>query len=1058
MGRCTVLGATRAFDEDGRELTLVSQPQRRLLAVLCLHAGRVVRPVVLEDHLGLSPGALRTSISRLRRLLGPDALMTSPTGYELRAAVDVAEYERLITGAHDAEAGPARSMLEQAHSLWQGTPYDEFASEPWAEVEVQRLRELQASAAEDLAVLLLDAGDDSGALGLLAPLIEAHPYRDRPRALRLRALAQLGRTTEALRDFHRYRDLLRDDVGAEPSAMLVGLDRAVAAGADLTALRDQGHPAWSRRRRDDRAALRPRTSLPAPISSFVGRARETPEVVALLDTHRLVTLTGAGGSGKSRLALRVATVRARSGADGPATWWVDLGVLAADGDVAEHIATEIGVVARRNPVTALEQRLQGRPALLVLDNAEHVVEATADVVADLLTRCPDTRALVTSREPLGLAGEVVWRVPALGLPVDGRVVGLADLDRYDAIHLFLTRAREARPGMAIDRHALDQVAAICTELDGLPLALELAAARLRTLPLPAVAQGISEIVRWTGGRERTPGARHATLRASIEWSFELISPLERQVLVALAVFRSPFDAEAAAAVAHAATDDLARLVDVGLVQLDDDSGRYRLLHTVRQFCLERAAAQGTADASEAAHARFFVDWCIAVGEGRLGLEHRPFVRRMPDVVAAMAWARAHDREAAFSMSRGLAPVRSVLGHLSEFATTWTWLMDLDDDLRGPLWVDAVAGSMTTATAFRFDTGPAVAAVVSGLPAGPGAARSWLERGRAMVPAYGGRLSAIVGYVEGLVAGRDDLEASVYLGFAAYMVALAGRLDESDRLLERLRRLRRRHGLVFSVDTVGNGYAAAIVAEVLRGDLAGAADRSRGPVPVAAAFSITSAAALAHAALLAGDGDAMARAVEWSTLGAFPLLAFLTPFTATCTALLDGRRVEAADLAEDFWAQATDVPVWRVFALPVVVAALLGAGRLGVANGMVSAAGALLADMEPAANLTASWHLGEAVVALAAGDVDAAAAAGTAAFELARAGGLALAAVDAAEVLAEVAERCGTHGATSWSDEAVAQRDLLGYRFSLLGDRPGVGTSVGSIRASEPAAPARSSRG
>ena len=283
MAGCTVLGPIRAFDAAGCELTLVSEPQRRLLAILCLHVGSVVRSAALEEHLSLSAGALRTSISRLRRVIGPDVLVGGPAGYELRADVDVVAYEQLVSEAHDADAVSSRAALERARSVWQGTPYDEFAHEPWAEVEVCRLGELHAAAMEELVALLLDAGDDAAAMAILVPLIDEHPYRDPLRGLLMRALWQVGRTTEALREFQTYRALLRDDIGAEPSAALVDLDRAIVAGGDLAVLCEQGHRAWVRRRRPDPVGDPvSRLSLPTPISSFVGGARETADVAALL--------------------------------------------------------------------------------------------------------------------------------------------------------------------------------------------------------------------------------------------------------------------------------------------------------------------------------------------------------------------------------------------------------------------------------------------------------------------------------------------------------------------------------------------------------------------------------------------------------------------------------------------------------------------------------------------------------------------------------------------------------------------------------------------------------
>ena len=903
-------------------------------------------------------------------------------------------------------------------------------------MEVRRLSELHAAAMEELIVILLDAGEDAAAMVELVPLMSEHRYRDRPRALLMRALTQAGRTTEALRQYQAYRSALRDDIGTEPTRALIELDRAIATGADLAALRDQGHPAWTRHQHPPRVTDRvSHRTLPAPLSSFIGRSREIEKISALLDDHRIVTLTGAGGSGKSRLALRVvSTVPDRERTD---AWWIDLGVLASDGDVAERIAAGIGVFPRLDTLGELERRLRDRPTLLVLDNAEHVVDATARVLSALLTRCPDTRALVTSQRPLAIPGEVVWRVPALDMPDEAARVTLGNVERYDAPRLFLARAREARPGMAVDQRAVDHITSICRELDGMPLALELAAARLRTLPLEAVARSVNEITKWSSGRS-APLSRHATLRASIEWSFQLVSPIEQQMFVALAVFRSPFDTEAARAVAAAIdgndeiVDLIRRMTDVGLLHLDDDGGGYRMLQAVRQVCLEREARGSTRrQRVEEAHARFFARWCAEVSAGEHGIEHRRFVRRMPDVIAAMTWARTNDPRLACEMCSDLAPVRSALGHSADFDITWSWLLSLDEQHRDVVWGEAVAGLLATAAARSIEIAPVAAQVTATLPVGSGRARTWLERSCAMGPAFSGRPAQLQVYADGLLNRGDDLEASIYVGLAAYVPALMGRVAECDSRLAQLRRLTRRHDTSFSVDTVGNGYAAAIVAEVIRGDLGSACDRARRPVPVDPAFSMTSAAALAHAALLSCDASTMERANDWAMRGTFPLLQFLTPFTNCCQALLGGAVGEAGDHAEEFWDTAMAVPIWRLFALPLVTAALIDAGRVDVAGAITAHASVLLDEMETAPLLVISLRRAQGQVALARGHVDKAEHAALAALGTAQAHGFPLAAVDAVELRAAAAALSGaTDVSRSLSDGARAERDRLGYRFAV----------------------------
>ena len=291
-------------------------------------------------------------------------------------------------------------------------------------------------------------------------------------------------------------------------------------------------------------------NLPAVLTSFIGREQELATVTGLVREERLVTLTGSGGCGKTRLALHAAADLVEHHPGG--TWWVDLAPVTTADAAAERVAGAVGASAAPGAdTTALvvrHLRDSGR-TLVVIDNAEHVLEAMAALVDAVLSACPDVHVLVTSREPLGVAGELVWRVPSLRGPAAGVAVAPERLDAYEAARLFLERARRVRPNLVVDDDTAAHVVAICVRLDGIPLALELAAARTRTVPLDRLARGLDDAFRLLTGGARTALPRQQTLLASIAWSVDLLDDAERAVLRRLAVFRGPFPLEAAEAVA-----------------------------------------------------------------------------------------------------------------------------------------------------------------------------------------------------------------------------------------------------------------------------------------------------------------------------------------------------------------------------------------------------------------------------------------------------------------------------------------------------------------------------
>ncbi|MFP5255529.1 MAG: ATP-binding protein [Acidimicrobiia bacterium] len=1032
-----VLGPLRVLGDGGRPIRIASRSQRRLLSRLAVDAGAVVRTGLLEDDLGLTPSALRTSISRLRLVIGAEHLLTTPPGYELAVdEVDAAAFEAELARARAAPAAAARSAIESALRRWSGDAYAEVAHEPWAAAEVARLAELRAGAVEDLVELLLDGGETALALATLEPHLTAHPFRDRPQVLHLRALVAAGRRTDALRSFQLHRRRLVEEIGTEPSPELVELDRAIARGQPIELPGRAGLP---ERGPDARRA----TALPAPLSSFVGRREELAAVAPLVVAHRLVTLTGAGGCGKTRLALELATRSASTHPGG--AWWIELSQLGDASHLADQVALATGLApwSGGDLVPALAAVLGGHgPALVVFDNAEHVIEPVAALVEHLITSAPEVHVLVTSREPLGLAGERIWRVPPLSAAAPAAAQG--DLEASDSARLFLERARAARPGLVVGEAEVAHVVAICDGLDGLPLALELAAAQARTLPLDRVASGVDDALRWLSRATHSPLARHQTLHASIAWSVDLVGPAERSVLTRLAAFRGWFSLDAAAAVGS--DDDLApekvvhalsRLVDASLLQLDDASGRYRMLSTVRQFCLQRIRGTPELDRVRAAHTSYVARWCTEVGEGVHGIERGPLLREMPDVVAAMEWARAHAPLDALRMCAGLASVRSALGHTGALAETWDWLMAFDrDGDHAADWATAVAALLSAATGLVADTSGVVDAVLERLPPDRRRAHGWLTRGAAMVPAYRGDLDPIGAYADRIVADEDDMESSIYVGFCAYMLALSGRLEECDHRIGQLRRLTRRRGAPFCVDTVGNGFAAALLMSVHRGDLQGAARHAAGPVPDDPAFAMTSAAVLAQVGLLRLEPELLDVAAGWAQRGTIPLLAFLPTFVDCCRAVVDGDAPRAADLAEQYWEQAAVVPVSRLQPLPLLTAALLAAGRDAAARSIVDEGEGLAAAMGDAPLPTAAVLHGRAQLALHAGHAAAAVEPAEALLDMADAHGLRLQGIDALELLAQV------HGAdrelrprAELVQAAARERAATGYRFSLTAPEP-----------------------
>ncbi|MEV6330749.1 BTAD domain-containing putative transcriptional regulator [Streptomyces sp. NPDC051909] len=586
---------------------------RALLALLLLDAGRIVPTGRLVDGLyGDEPpagaaNALQSQVSRLRRAGLPEGVTVehSAAGYRLAGVggedVDALRFERLAReGARAGAAGDAvraEELLREALGLWRGPALADVREAPYAEGQAARLDALRLDALEEWAAARLATGGDPAPLvRALAQAATAHPLRERLRALQIRALAGAGRQAEALAAYEEVRGALAEALGADPSAELAAAHLAVLRGEATS------RPA---------AAARP----PVPLTDLVGRERERERLGVLLAAARLVTLVGPGGAGKTRLALELVQreqQRERQRVEPGAfeAVFVDLSAV-GPGEVAGACARALGV--RDGGADALLRALAGRAVLLVVDNCEHVVAEAARLVRVLLAGSGGLRVLATSREALGITGESLLPLGALAARA--------------AEELFLRRGAAARPGFAeavagpdADPDARARVREVCAALDGLPLALELAAARLRTLTLGELADRLGDRLgdrrgdrrgdrfRVLSRGDRTAPERHRTLAAVVDWSWELLDEEERTAAARFSVFRGGATAEAAAAVWGTdladAEDLLASLTEKSLMEAGSDGStgsRFRMLETVRAYAAGRLPADDPAHAAHTAH-------------------------------------------------------------------------------------------------------------------------------------------------------------------------------------------------------------------------------------------------------------------------------------------------------------------------------------------------------------------------------------------------------------------------------------------------------------------------
>ncbi len=603
--RVRLLGAFQA-SRGGAAVPVPGARLQGLLVRLALAGGRAVEQGVLVDAIWAEDPpagpahALQALVSRLRRTLGSAGDVTQVAGgYRLdvdAADVDALRFEQLAAAGHDRlrahDPHAAAAMLGEAVALWGDRP----GAEPTvvaavAPAAATRLAHASVEAVGDLADAELSLDRADAAAARLTVLLAEHPVHERAAALLMDALAAQGRQAEALALYERVRETLADVLGTDPGDALRERHLRLLRAERPVPAADAGQP-------------RP-SNLPVPLTSFIGRDDDLARIDTLLSAGRLVTVLGPGGAGKTRLAVEAARRHHHEYHDG--AWLIDLASVTEPAKVGAAVLTGIGLrggatfEARMrvegDGLDVLVDRLSGRESLLLVDNCEHLIDAVAHLVAALLSRCAGLRVLATSREPLAVDGEALVPLGPLSLP--GPDDGVEQARRAASVRLFTERAAAVRPDFDVDETTLPAVRRVVRSLDGMPLALELAAARLRTLSLPELADGLSDRFRLLTTGSRTALPRHRTLRAVIAWSWELLSEHERTVAERVSILSGGVTPASAAAVcagtavpAAEIPELLAGLVDRSLLQLAPDPGRYRMLETLREYGTDRLAETG----------------------------------------------------------------------------------------------------------------------------------------------------------------------------------------------------------------------------------------------------------------------------------------------------------------------------------------------------------------------------------------------------------------------------------------------------------------------------------
>ncbi|MFC0623087.1 BTAD domain-containing putative transcriptional regulator [Kribbella deserti] len=680
-----ILGPFEVRTDGGGLADVPGARLRALLIALALEPGRVVSKSALVDWIwGEQPpadaaNALQRLASRLRKVLPPGVVEGLTGGYRLMVepdAVDALRFEQLVGQAHKVD-GPRRvSLLREALGLWRGTALQDVGLEDSEafEAAVTRLERLRLTAMEDRFDAEVALGQGVELIPELTDVVAAHPVRERLAGALMRALVAAGRGTEALQVYERTREALAEALGSDPSPELSALHVALLRG-------EVGQREETRK-----------TNVRAELTSFVGREADVAAVRDLITAHRLTTLIGPGGSGKTRLATETARTIVGDLPDG--VWLVEFAPIGTDGDVAQTALAGLGLrdalvgtSPSADPVDGLIAAVRDREMLLILDNCEHVIESVAELAERVLGECRRLRILATSREPLGITGEALWQVEPLALPTEAATPGAAGAGTKaagttragtaragaassPALTLLRDRASAVRRDLGTDDHTQALMVRICRALDGMPLAIELAAARLRTMTIEQLANRLDDRFRLLTSGSRTALPRHKTLRAVVDWSWELLTDAERAVLRRLSVFSGGAGLEAAEHVclgAEVAQDDVLELLTSLaekslLVPVGDDAPRYRMLTTIKEYAADRLAEAGEAHRTRQAHLTYFTE---------LAETAEPHLRRAEQLAWLATLEADHDNLSA-ALRGAIAAGDAQAAMRLASATGWYW--------------------------------------------------------------------------------------------------------------------------------------------------------------------------------------------------------------------------------------------------------------------------------------------------------------------------------------------------------------------------------------------------